>query len=226
MIRSSLTARVRGGTGKEVAKKVRQQGMIPAVLYGPKTNPMNLMLDPEELLKAISTEAGENTLIDLSIEGEKDRVVLLRELQIDPVSRQHLHADLYEVPLDKKITVPVPIHLLGTPVGVKEGGILDQIRREIPVSCLPTEIPEHIDIDVSELKIHGTIHIKDLTFPEGVESEEEDELTVATVLAPRIEEIPVAAPVEEGAEAAAPAEGEKAETEKAKEDKDAEKEKK
>lgn len=223
MIRSSLTARVRGGTGKEAAKKVRQQGMIPAVLYGPKTDPMNLLLDPEELLNAISTEAGENTLIDLSIEGEKDRVVLLRELQIDPVSRQHLHADLYEVPLDKKITVPVPIRLIGTPVGVKEGGILDQIRREIPVSCLPTEIPEHIDIDVSELKIHGTIHIRDLKFPEGVESEEEDELTVATVLAPRIEEVPVAAPVEEGAEAAAPAEGEKDEPEKAKEDKDTEK---
>ena len=220
MERSSLNASLREGKGKEAAIKFRQQGMIPAVLYGPKTDPLKLILNPQDLQKAISTEAGENTLIDLSIEGKKARVVLLRELQVDPISREYLHADLYEVPLDRKIHLMVHVTLTGQSVGVKEGGILDQIMREVEVSCLPTQIPDQLQVDVSELKIGGTVHLKDVALPEGVDLVMDPEMTLATVLAPRIEEVAVPPTAEE--EAVEPeVEGKKPREEKPEEEKEA-----
>jgi len=188
LIRSSLTAKLRQGRGKQFARRVRNQGMIPAVLYGPGKESRNLEVNPKDLTRAISTKAGENTLIDLTVEGEAARVVLLRELQVDTISREYLHADLYEVPMDKKVKVLVPIAVRGEALGVKEGGILDQIIREIEVSCLPTEIPEQLEVDVSALKIGGAAHAKDIPLPPGVEIMVDADQTVAMVAAPRKEE--------------------------------------
>jgi large subunit ribosomal protein L25 len=188
MIRSSLTAKLRQGKGKQFARRVRHQGMIPAVLYGPGKESRNLEVNPTDLTRAISTKAGENTLIDLTVEGETARIVLVREIQVDPISREYLHADLYEVPMDKKIRVPVPVMIRGEALGVKEGGVLDQIIREIEVSCLPTEIPEQLEIDVSALKIGGAAHAREIPMPPGVEILIDADQTVATVVAPRKEE--------------------------------------
>lgn len=208
MIRSSLSAKLRQGKGKQFARRVRNQGMIPAVLYGPGKESRKLEVNPQDLARAISTTAGENTLIDLTVEGEAARVILLRELQVDPISREYLHADLYEVPMDKKVKVLVPIAVRGEALGVKEGGILDQIIREIEVSCLPTEIPEQLEVDVSGLKIGGAAHAKDIPLPPGVEIMVDADQTVATVVAPRKEE--ELAPVVPAAEAeAAPEEPER-----------------
>ena len=200
MIRSSLTAKLRQGSGKQFARRVRHQGNIPAVLYGPGKESRKLEVNPTDLTRAISTKAGENTLIDLTVEGEAARVVLVREIQVDPISREYLHADLYEVPMDKKVRVPVPIAVRGEAAGVKEGGVLDQIIREIEVSCLPTEIPEQLEIDVSALKIGEAAHAKDIPLPPGVEIMIDADQTVATVVAPRKEE--ELAPVVPAAEAA------------------------
>ena len=188
MIRSSLSAKLRQGKGKQFARRVRKGGMIPAVLYGPGKESRSLEVNPKDLTLAISTKAGENTLIDLTVEGETARVVLVREIQVDPISRVYLHADLYEVPMDKKVKVPVPIAVRGEPLGVKEGGVLDQIIREIEVSCLPTEIPEQLEIDVSALKIGAAAHARDIPLPPGVEILIDADQTVATVVAPRKEE--------------------------------------
>ncbi len=201
MIRSSLSAKLRQGKGKQFARRVRHQGMIPAVLYGPGKESRNLEVNPTDLTRAISTKAGENTLIDLTVEGETARVVLVREIQVDPISRKYLHADLYEVPMDKKVRVPVPIMIRGEAAGVKEGGVLDQIIREIEVSCLPTEIPEQLEIDVSALKIGGAAHAREIPLPPGVEIMIDADQTVATVVAPRKEE--ELAPAVPAAEAAA-----------------------
>jgi large subunit ribosomal protein L25 len=157
-----------------------------------------------------------NTLIDLSVAGSRDRaerVVLVKELQRDPVRGAPLHVDLYQVDLTATIEVKVPIVLRGRPRGVElSGGILDQALRELDVACLPRAIPESIGVDVSELEIGGSVHVRDLVLPEGVALRSDPDLSVASVIMPKVEEeaAPAAVPVE-GEVAAAPAEGAAAE---------------
>jgi large subunit ribosomal protein L25 len=141
-------AKLRIQLGKEASRKLRREGLVPAICYGPKTDPVPLTLDPKELANTI--QMGENVLIDLMIQDGKKAG---RDLQIDPIKDQYIHADLFEVVMDEEITVEVPVVLVGRPEGVKMGGVLEQITREITVECLPTDIPQNIEVDVSSLKL-------------------------------------------------------------------------
>jgi large subunit ribosomal protein L25 len=173
-----------------------------------------LTVDPKALLKAVDTEAGTNTLIYLRVDGEaalSNKVVMLKELQVHPVRRVPLHADLYEIRMDKVITVGVPLRLVGKAPGIDQGGIMDQGLQELRVECLPGSIPEYVEADVSELEMGDSIHVSDLTFPEGVKVIEDEATTVASVSAPAVEEEPEAVAEEEvaaGEEVAPAAEGE------------------
>jgi large subunit ribosomal protein L25 len=214
----SLEVELREGVGKGVARKLRAAGRIPGVLYGRGKAPQSVALDPRALERVLeASEAGLNTLIDLRIAGSRDRaerVVLVKELQRDPVRGAPLHVDLYQVDLTATIEVKVPIVLRGRPRGVElSGGILDQALRELDVACLPRAIPESISVDVSELEIGGSVHVRDLVLPEGVALRSDPDLSVASVIVPKVEEeaAPAAAPAEGEAAAAAPAEGAAAE---------------
>ena len=216
MVRSELHARMRDSSGKGVARKLRAGGFIPAVLYGAHTTNVLLSLEPRALMKALDTEAGANTLINLRVEGNEElsqRVVMLRDLQVDPVRRAPLHADLYEVRMDETITVSIPVRIIGKAAGVEEGGILDHSLRELEIECLPGSIPDDVEVDVSALAIGDSIHVSELQVPAGVKVLQDPDTTVVAVTTPAAEEAPavpaeaVAVPVE-----GAPAEGAAAET--------------
>jgi len=190
MERPVLTAEIREGIGKEKAKKLRAKGQIPAIFYGPRSQTIPLVIDSKELSKALQTEAGENVLIDLDIRkgAQSDRkVVMLKDIQIDPLQRITLHTDFYEVAMDERVTVEVPVHLVGKPEGTKMGGILDQVRRMIQVQCFPGDIPKSVDIDVSLLKIGDSIHIQDIHV-EKAKILFDTNFTIATVVPPVVEE--------------------------------------
>ena len=202
-----LNAEVREQTGKEMAKKLRAKGLMPAIFYGPNSETIALTLDPKELSKTLHTEAGENVLIDLNIrKGEESlkKVVMLKELQVQPLQRKALHADFFEVSMDVMVSVEIPVHLLGKSEGVKVGGILEQVQRTIQIECLPGDIPRSIDVDVSALMIGDSIHVSDLKL-EKFKILSDLNLTIATVVPPVAE----AKPAEEaGAEEAPEAEAE------------------
>jgi large subunit ribosomal protein L25 len=209
-----LRAEVRGGSGKGAARKLRGKGLIPAIFYSPRSKSIPLVIDAKEFTKTLQTEAGENVLIDLEIvKGARSdqKVVMVKDIQIDPLQRITLHADFYEVTMDETITVEVPIHLVGKPEGTKMGGILEQVRRVIQVQCLPGNIPKSIDIDVSSLKIGDSIHIQDVKV-ENAKILSDTNYTVATVVPPVVEEKVAAEVVPE-----AVAEGEVKEKEEEKE---------
>ena len=204
MQRPVLTAEIREGVGKEKAKKLRAKGLIPAIFYGPRSQTIPLVIDSKELAKALQTEAGENVLIDLDIRkgDQSDRkVVMLKDIQIDPLQRITLHTDFYEVAMDEMVTVEVPVHLVGKPEGTKMGGILEQIRRVIQIQCLPGDIPKSIDIDVSPLKIGDSIHVQDIQV-EKAKIISDTNFTIATVVPPVVEEKVVEAVAPEAAEGA------------------------
>lgn len=189
----ALAAQSRTETGKGVARSLRRQALIPAVFYGPEVDPVPLILQSRDLEKLITTGAGENILIDLNIEDGKSTQshrAMIKEIQVDPVKQNILHVDLYAISMDKKISVEVPITLTGTAVGVSdEGGILQQISRTLEISCLPDRIPEAFELDVTALAIGDSLHVSDLEIPEGVEVLAEDELIIASVVPPTVEEI-------------------------------------
>ena len=210
MAENELAVEVREGTGKGPARRLRASGRVPAVCYGRGAKSLGISLDPlalDQLLKG--STAGMNTLIALQVEGGGEyhgKPMLVKELQRNPVSRQILHADLYAVNLQEAIQVSVPIHLEGSPEGVKMGGILDQTLREVELECMPQAIPEELRLDVSELLIGQSLHVRDLAIPEGATLLSDLDLSVVTVATPAVEEEPVAEavegePVAEGEEA-------------------------
>jgi large subunit ribosomal protein L25 len=190
----TLHAGVRNNKGKEAAKKIRKNNQIPAVFYGPDTDPLKLVVDYAELDGIIKQTSVENIIIGLEIEsGEGSdpktampKSVMLKELQVDPIKNTYLHADFYEVSMEREVTVGIPILLLNTPAGVQEGGILQHVRREIEITCLPDQMVEHIDVDVSGLDIGDSIHIRDIDLPEGMTTTLDESLTVAVVAAPTV----------------------------------------
>ncbi len=191
MAQSMLAAQVREKTGKGAARKLRQNEQIPAVFYGPDTEPIKLTINYPELEGLIKEGEGENIILDLKItseEGSETKKVILKELQVVPVKDNFIHADFYEISMDKEITVDIPIRLVNTPVGVTLGGILQQIRRELTVTCLPDQLVDSLDVDVSELEIGDSVHIKDIEIPEGISCADEAHLTVAVMAAPSIKE--------------------------------------
>ena len=232
---ATLEAMKRDGRGKNEARRLRVSGRIPAVLYGARKEGqapegVPVAVDPKEVLRILHSDSGANTLINLTFEGAESRV-MVKEYQLDPVSHHLLHADFYQLALDKAIVVTVPIVIQGEPKGVKlQGGVLDFVTREIEVESLPTEIPEHITIDVSELMLHQSIRVRELPENPKWKMVSEPDIMLVHVVMPKVEE--VAAPAVDAAAAAAPvatAEPEvikKGKTDKDEDEKEKEKEKK
>ena len=208
MAENALVVEERSGTGKSVTRKLRAAGRIPAVLYGPGKAGRSVSVDPRALETVLrASGSGMNTLIDLQLGGESS-VVLVKEIQKDPVRGHYLHADLYEVDLQKRIEVSVPLSFVGKAPGVEMGGILDHPLREVSLECLPRAIPDSIEVDVSALDLGDSIHVRELQLPADTVMLSDPDLAVASVVAPKAEEEEVAEEVEgEAAEGEAPAEG-------------------
>lgn len=209
-----LTATLRSAIGNGPARQLRMQGKMPAVLYGPKTEPVLLSVDIKELETALKEGSLGQSIFNLSVDGDKKKAtaVMIKELQRHPVSGNFLHADFYEIDMKSKIRVMVPINPVGKSVGVEMGGLLQVIRREVEVLCLPTEIPESIDIDITELDVGDSLHVEELPTSENVEIPTDVNFTILTVVSPKVEEEPVEeVEEEEGEEAAEAEEGEEAE---------------
>ncbi|MFQ5952321.1 MAG: 50S ribosomal protein L25 [Candidatus Omnitrophota bacterium] len=190
-----LEASVREDLGKSASKHLRKDGKIPGVIYKGGKVGVNIQVGNNALWHALHTEAGENAIITMDITGgEKpvQKTVIVKELQTHPLSEEFLHVDFHEISLKEKLQVKVPVVVKGEAVGVKEDeGLLGQLVWELEVECLPTEIPEHIDIHVDELRIGDTICIKDVTPPEGVTFLADPEQIMVTVNPPQAEEVPV-----------------------------------
>ena len=202
-----LDAKKREGRGKNEARRLRVSGRVPAVVYGARKDGqapegVPVSVDPKEVLRILHSESGANTLINLKLEDDESRV-MLRDYQLDPITHQLLHADFYQLAMDRAIVVSVPIVLKGEPAGVKQqGGLLDFVTREIQVQCLPTDIPERIDVDVSELVLHQSIRVRDLAPDAKWKAVTEGETMLVHVVMPKAEEA-AAAPAAEAAPAAA-----------------------
>ena len=208
MDQPTLSARIRKAKGKGAARKLRKNNQIPAVFYGPKTTSMMLAVDYPELERALKHGGGENVILDLLVQtdqGTETRKAILKDLMIDPVKDTCLHVDFYEISMDREITVDIPIRLINTPVGVTDGGVLQQVTRQLTISCLPDKIIDALELDVSGLAIGDALHVKDIELSEGMKTEDDDELTVVVVAAPSVAEEEVAA---EEIEEEAAAEGE------------------
>ena len=189
MEQRQLEVILRTSRGKEAARRIRREGKIPAVLYGRKIQTFHLAVKPEELKKILTSGAKENTLIGLKVSGPGSNkvgspVVMLKDLQVHPLDRSYLHADFYAVAMDEKIEVDIPVRLVGKAEGVKVGGIQQQAMREIKVRCLPSEIPEFLEVDVSALQIGDSIHVRDLAAPEKFEIVTDKNITLASVVPP------------------------------------------
>ncbi|SHE32792.1 LSU ribosomal protein L25P [Desulfofundulus australicus DSM 11792] len=190
---ASLLAQVRSGRGKGYRHRLAAQGKIPAVVYGRTIGSIPLEVELRAVKNILAGEGGRNTLINLKITGdgqERQDKVLIKELQFDNMRGELIHVDFQQVSLTDRITTTVPVELEGEPVGVKQGGILQQQLRELEISCLPADIPEAITMDVSGLEMGDTIYVSDLPVPEGVKVLNDPEEVVATVVAPAIERVP------------------------------------
>ncbi len=199
----TLAGTLRKETGKGPARRLRHKGLVPAILYGRRMKEATgIAVNPDELREALNTPQKRNTIISLKLEDGSERYVLFKAFEVEPVYRQLLHVDFVEVKLDEKVKVKVAVVLSGKPVGVVDGGILSQARYELEVLCLPNDIPEKIEIDVTDLKIGHSVHVKEVKFPPGVEGKYETNFTIAAVVAPEKEEVAAPAAVP-GVEAAA-----------------------
>jgi large subunit ribosomal protein L25 len=203
-----LEAQKRETFGKNESRRLRAQGLIPGVVYGGEGSGTPVAVNPKELMQILRSESGANTLINLKLDGGESRV-LLKEFQLDPVGHTLLHADFYRIALDKMLTVTVPVVLRGEAKGVKvQGGVVDFVHREIEVECLPTDIPERIEVDVSELMINDSIRVRDLAQSPKWKAISEPEMMIVHVVALKAEEEPAAAEAAVAAAPAAPAEPE------------------
>ena len=204
-----VPAESRTDTGKNANRKLRGRGLIPGVLYATGKPAQPVQVSPGEIGTILKSAAGENTIFDLDIAGKR-RKVILKEFQREPLRGRLLHADFYEVALDKKLHVKVHIELEGTPVGVKlQGGIVDFVTRELEIECLPADIPEKIVVDISHLELGKHLRVSDLKVSDKVHLLMEPEVVIVHVVHPRAEEVVAeAAPVEGATAEAAAAEPE------------------
>jgi large subunit ribosomal protein L25 len=181
----------REALGKEAAKKMRREGIIPAVIYGPTIDTTPLAINFKDISKIVDTGGRENVLIDLKIKGINKtpltKTVIIKDIQRDPVKRNINHVDFLEVQMDRVIRVSVPVHITGEAKGVEVGGILQHETRELEVECLPSNIPDSIDVDVTDLDIGESLHVRDITVHGDVKILEEDEQTIVSVVTPQKE---------------------------------------
>jgi large subunit ribosomal protein L25 len=229
---ATLEAIARDTFGKNEARRTRREGRVPAVLYGGDGKEATpIAVAPKALLKILHSESGQNTLIALKLAGAGDTRVLVKDFQLDPVTHEVLHADFYRIAMDRMLQVTIPVTVHGEPKGVKQqGGILEFIRREIVIECLPADIPENVDVDVSELMLHQGVRVRDIATNPKWKAVTEGEAMLVHVIMPKAEE--VVAPADAAAVATAtPAEpevikkGKKEEDEEAKDEKKDEKKK-
>jgi len=188
-----LKTKIRTTTGNGPARRLRMSGQIPAVLYGPKTEPVLLSVNKSDLELLFKKGGIGQVVLNLVIQKNGETLTMfamIKELQTHPVSRNFIHIDFYEVKMDQKITAKIPVVTTGTAKGVELGGIVQIIRRELEVECLPMEVPESIEIDISDLDIGDSIHVGKIHLEGGIEFLEEDDYTVVTVVSPKMEEEP------------------------------------
>src|SRR5262245_44908340 len=210
---ATLEAVKRDGRGKNEARRLRASGRIPGVVYGTHKDGkapqgVSVAVDPKEVFRILHSDSGVNTLINLKLDGSETRV-MVREYQLDPITHSLLHADFYQLAMDKAIVVTVPIVVKGESKGVKQqGGLLDFVTREIEGECLPTNIPENITLDVSELMLHESIRLRDLPVDPKWKAVSEGDTMLVHIVMPKVEEEPAAATADAAAAAAAPAEPE------------------
>jgi large subunit ribosomal protein L25 len=205
---STLQAEKRAGRGKNEARRLRASGRIPAVVYGlDKGKATEIAVDPRMLLRILHSESGVNTLIGLQgLDGGSGHRVLVKEYQLDPIDHKLLHADFYAVAMDKAITVTVPIVIKGEPKGVKQqGGVVDFVNRQIEVECLPGNIPERIDVDISELMLHQGVRVRDLPKTDKWTPSSDADMMIVHVVTVKVEEAPAPAEGAAAATAATPA---------------------
>ena len=182
-----LAGRVRPGTGKGPARQARFAGEIPGVIYGAGETPVALAVPKKEFELALKTaHAGGNVIVAIKLDGAAEKTAIIREVQRDPITHDILHLDFHHISLTEKVTVEVTVHLVGTPDGVKNGGgILEHITRTIDIVCLPTQIPQHLEADVSALGIGDSVHVRDLNVP-NAEILSDADMTIATVVPPTV----------------------------------------
>ena len=185
-----LNANVRSTKGNGAARALRRDGKIPAVLYGRGIGSVSLTVDIKELETALKMGSIGQSLFNLKVQNGDtySKTVMIKELQYHPLNLNFLHADFYEIAMDRKITVNVPVVTVGKSEGVELGGLLQIVRRELEITCLPTQIPESIEIDITDLNIGDSVHAEDIALGEGIEILTDVNFTVATVLAPKLEE--------------------------------------
>jgi large subunit ribosomal protein L25 len=206
MERVALTALVREKAGKGVARGLRREKRVPAVLYSHgKSMPISMV--SKDVTKILNTEGGEHALINLTLEGAKgsgEHMALIKDYQVDPLNGSLIHLDLMEVAMNEKVKIQVAVHITGNSIGVKEGGIFQYGLRNLEVECLPTQIPDNIEVNIANLKINESLHVRDITAPEGVRILTDGDSTVATIQPPisaeKLESMLAAAPAAEAGE--------------------------
>lgn len=206
MQKATLAAESRDQFGKGVARRLRAQGKVPAVIYGKTMVPQGLAVDHKAITKVLGGHAGLNVLIDLAIAGADPVVALVKNYQTNPLKRVMTHVDFVAVNMNAPMELEVPIHLQGNAPGVKEGGILEASRRALHIRCLPSKIPDAINVDISALGIGDSIHADDVKLPDGVEFPHSDNFCIVQVVTPQKEEVaaPAVAAATPAAGAAAP----------------------
>lgn len=187
-----LKARVRTSVGNGPARVLRREGKIPAVLYGPKTEPILLSVDVKDIEHVLKQGGVGQVLLNLVIQNGKsvEKPAMIKELQAHPVSGKFLHIDFYEIDMSRKIRVGVPVVTVGQCKGIESGGMLQIVRRELEVLCLPTQIPESIEVDVADLDIGDSVHVEEIHLEGDVEIPADVNFTVVTVLSPKVEAEP------------------------------------
>jgi len=185
---ATLKVEKRGTRGKGAARQLRRAGSIPGNLYGREIESISVTADEREFAALVSAISVENTIVELLVDGDAPRRVLIREIQRHPVRPDYLHVDFFEIRAGEKLKVNVPVHLVGTPIGVRNGGTLQQVRHELEIECLPSEIPPSFEVEISELEIGDSLHISDVNSG-GLDILEDAGRTICTVAAPRVVEV-------------------------------------
>lgn len=210
MEKISLTAQIREKAGKGVARGLRRNNMVPAVLYSHGKS-MPLAMGNKEVTKILNTEGGEHALINLKLDGAKDnaeRMALIKDYQVDPIKGGLIHVDLMEVAMNEKVRIPVAVHIVGNAIGVKEGGIFQYGLRTLEIECLPNQIPDSIVVDIAALKVNESVHVRDIKTAEGVRILTDADATVATIQPPisaeKLEAMLTATPTAAAAEGGEP----------------------
>lgn len=193
MQQREITLQLRNRTGKNAARQLRAEGLLPGIVYGKGMEPVPVTLAPKELAGAISGEGGQNTLLTVKGGGALDgSMVIVADLCRNPIKRTFLHVDLHKLDMNEKVKVHVPIKLIGTAAGVKEGGMLDFCLHSLDVECLPAQIPEHIVVDVTTMAIGHSIHVSDLKLDSGIKLLMDGRASIVSILGKAKDEAPAA----------------------------------